>query len=269
MTKELDVRLQDTIAVLDRVHAALARNSGRLPVDVENSFRKVVNYRGDIEHCRGMMEARAAAAQLMQTLEKDVDTADCVLLGVSRVKYQHVRLISAQSYLTITWALADRITAMVGRVLCTPDGGFNEATPAQLVSHFVQKDRKKTTSGALFESIRQVFGWPIGLSYAIRNHFVHDGAQAAGSDFFEGPSAASGFRVSVDGLTRVEARAEGTYGVERGFLRTGASWPATPRDDLRLLLTACEREVDDALGVLIGSACATVLSHAGFMLGED
>jgi hypothetical protein len=269
MTKGLDDRLGDARGVLDRIQAALGRNPGRLSPDVEDAFRKVVDYRSDIDHCREMLGARTVAFQLMDTLEAKADSDDLVPFGGSRVRYQHVRFVGAQAYLTITWALSDRISAMVGRVLCTPEAGFNGASPAQLVSHFVQKERTKKTAGALFESIRHAFGWPIGLSYAIRNHFVHDGGQTAGVDFFEGPSAASAFRISADGWDRVEKRAVEIYGVERTLHRVGAGWPSTPRDDLRVVLAVCEREVDDALGVLLGSACNALRSHVGFMLGED
>lgn len=89
-----------------------------------------------------------------------------------------------------------------------------------------------------------------------------------GSDFFEGPASGAAFRISAEGWDRVEQQAE-SYGVERAFHRVGASWPGTPRDDLRVVLEVCEREMDDALGVLIGSACGSLLAHIGFMVGED
>jgi len=56
--------------------------------------------------------------------------------------------------------------------------------------------------------------------------------------------------------------------VDPSFHRAGATWPVSPRDDLRAVLRVCERETDDALGVLLGSACQTLLAHVGFMLGE-
>jgi hypothetical protein len=52
-------------------------------------------------------------------------------------------------------------------LLCTPEGGTNPESPAQLVSHFVAKDPKKTTVGIAFDSIRHTFGWPIGISYTV------------------------------------------------------------------------------------------------------
>jgi hypothetical protein len=51
--------------------------------------------------------------------------------------------------------------------------------------------------------------------------------------------------------------------------RAGPNWPTTPRDDLRVVLDVCEREADDALGVLVGSACRTLVAHVGCIVGED
>lgn len=269
MTKPLQERLRDGKNVLDQIHTALGRQPARVPAELERSFREVVVYRPEIDHWIELLEARAAARQLLDGLEGRADEEDRVLLNEAPVKYRHVRFLGVQAYLTTTWALADRITGMVGRVLCTPNAGFNRALPAQLVSHFVQKERKRTTAAVVFESVRLAFGWPIGISYAIRNHFVHDGAHATGTDFFEGPSAASGFRVSNNGWARVEEQAETVYGVERIYHRAGARWPAAPADDLRVVLTVCEQEMDDALGVLLGSACRSLLCHVGLMLGED
>lgn len=268
MSKTLEDRLGDAKVVLGKASTALGRHAGKLPGDVEDSFRRVIAFAEDVDHCVGMLHARAAARLLLTDLEKTADADDRVPFGTTRVKFQHVRLIGAQAYLTTSWALADRITGVVGRVLCTPDAGFNDASPAQLVSQFVQKERRKATAGALFESVRQTFGWPIGVAYAVRNHFVHDGAQMSGSGFFDGPTAVSQFRISPSGWTRVEERAR-TYGVEQSHHRAGANWPAAPRDDLRVVLDVCEREMDDALGVLLGSACGSLLTHVGCMLGED
>lgn len=175
-------------------------------------------------------------------------------------------LVRSQAELFTT----NRISALVGHVFCTPDASRNERMPTQLVSHFIQRNNtKKKTAAAVFESIRLSFGWPVGISYAVRNHFVHDGAQLAGSDFFAGPTKDSAFRVSADAWNRIEDTAHEAHEVNSSFRRAGATWPATPTDDLRVTLVACEREMDDALGILVGTACASLGTHVGFMLGED
>lgn len=125
----------------------------------------------------------------------------------------------------------------------------------------------KHTAAMPAYSLRATFGWPIGLSYTLRNHFFHDGGALDGTDFFEGPSATSGFKISEDGWDRIEKRAR-SYGVDATHHRVGAAWPSAPRDDLRQLIDVCERETDDALGILIGSACRALVSHVGFIVGE-
>jgi hypothetical protein len=267
MTKTLEIRLRDAKGALDKANAAIARHPGKLAPEVEDLFRNVIQFGGDVEHWIGMLQARSVAAALLVDLEKTADATDCVALGTTRVKFQHVRLIGVQSYMTTTWALADRMTGMIGRVLCPPSAGSNPMNPAQLVSHFVQLEKGKIPAAVLSKSVRHMFGWPIAISYAIRNHFVHDGAQFGGSDFFDGPAAGAAFRVSADGWERIVEKAE-SYGVDSSHSRS-PSWPSTPRDDLRVVLTACEREMDDALGVLLGSACGSLLSHVGCMVGED
>lgn len=268
MSPSLRQRLDGAKATLGQVDVALGRKPGSLPTDVEKAFRSVVDCRSDIDHWITMVDARTAAWVLLDGLESRADADDLVPFGATRAKFVHVRLIGVQAYVATKWALADRITGMVGRVLCTPDAGFNRGSPAQLVSHFVQKDRKKTTAGALYESLRCAFGWPVGISYAIRNHFLHDGGQTAGSDFFEASTSASAFRISDDGWSRIERTAQDKYVIDSTLHRSGAIWPVSPRDDLRAVLRVCERETDDALGVLLGSACNTLLGHVGLMLGE-
>jgi hypothetical protein len=232
-------------------------------------FREIVDYRSDINHWKSIFEARNAALHLLDGLEAQADTADTVLFGSRRIKFEHARTIGVQAYLTTTWALADRIAGLVGQVFCTPDAGFNAVSPPQLISHFINRERtKKTTAATLYESLRQTFGWPIGLSYAMRNHFVHDGAQIRSFHFFAGASRLDAFRISNEGWDRIEGQAK-SYNVDPSYHRAGTLWPVDPKADLRLLLKACEREMDDGLGVLLGSACNTLHSHVGFILGED
>ena len=96
MSKTLQERLGDAKDVFDQVHAALGRHPAGLPQEVETAFRVLVDYRTDIDHWLGMLEARAAARQLLDALETQVDADDCVPLGTARVKYQHVRVMESR-----------------------------------------------------------------------------------------------------------------------------------------------------------------------------
>jgi len=265
----LKKRLERAKRALDDVNRALGRHPGALPADVEGIFRNVVSCSKDIDDCIHMLDTRKVARQFLDGLEDAVDPNDCVPLGAIHVKYHHARLIGLQAYITVAWALADKITCMVGQVLCTPETALNGTAHVQLLTHFVNRDKtKKTTATTHCESIRKTFGWPIGLSYTIRNHFVHEGAQNRGHGLFESNSPASAFRVSLDGWKEIENRTE-EYKVDQYCHRVGAAWPADLRADLRVTLDVCEREMDDALGVLIVSAFGLLRDYAGLMLGED
>jgi hypothetical protein len=138
--------------------------------------------------------------------------------------------------------------------------------PPQLVSHFVAgKGPEERAAAISFYSLRHSFGWPIAISYALRNHFLHDGA---GVDFFDGPTATSAFKISDRGWARVLERVK-EYSVNSTHSRLGTTWAPSAGDDLRKVLDICAPEIDEALGVLVGSACQVAMAHVGLMLGED
>lgn len=269
MSKDLEERLRVAERELAKIQTVLVayNGRGRVSAEVGNQFEELAAFRNDVDAWCGMIAARCAARNLLTDLEKQVDGDDTVLLGTSRAKYEHVRLVGVQAYLSTNWALADRLVGMAGRIVCTATSGLNTAQPAQLVTSFVNADRKKAPAASFYQSIRDTFGWPIALSYALRNHFVHDGGQLAGVNFFAGAASRARFEVSEAGWQRIEDKAT-SYGVTSNHQRAGATWPSAPRDDLRAVLDACERETDDALGVLVGSACHALAIHVGYLHGE-
>lgn len=270
MTKPLIERFADAKNVLARVDAAIARNTpNALPPSVARAFQELTAHTVEIDRWSVLMEARSIAWSMLDGLETRADADGLVPFGAGRAKFHSVRLIGVQAYVAATWALADSMTMVAARILCTPDGARNNADPPQLISHFVkQNSTKKRTSAALYESIPQTFGWPICISYAIRNHFLHAGGHANGVDLFKGNAPAAAFQVSPEGWAHVVELAS-AYGAEAGFHRLGAAGLPTPTADLRGVLSACDRELEDALGVLLGSACLTLLSQVGLILGED
>ena len=271
MTRSLEERMKDARNILDSIEKALARHPGKLPADVETLVAATVRSRDDIGHWLRLCEARREARNALDGLETQVDSDDCVPVpfGSSRIKFQLARFLGVQSYVATTWALADSITPMAGPIVCTSPANPKRAQPVQLVQHFINNDRaKEKTAELMFRSVRDSFGWPIGISYAIRNHFVHDGAQKFGADFFEGPSAMSGFRISDDGWKHIQDRVRTKYKVDSAHDRNATSWPDPP-DDLRVVLDDCERVLDEALGVILGSVCGLLHAHVGLMLHED
>lgn len=268
MMPGLRERIDAAKETLRTVDAALGGNPKAFPTAVGKEFQSIVaDFEGQFDHWITMLEARNAARDFLDNLEGRADMNDMVPYGTAQAKFVHVRLIGVQAYLATQWALADNVTAAVGKVLCTPEFGKNPTMPAKLVSHFVADGRNGKTAGILCKSIRGSFGWRIAVSYAIRNHFIHDGGQSRDALFFAASSPASGFQISEAGWRGIIAAA-GKTDVNDLHDYDDGSWPASPCADLRGVLLACERATDEALGVLLGSACRTLAFHIGFMLGE-
>lgn len=59
------------------------------------------------------------------------------------------------------------------------------------------------------------------------------------------------------------------YNVTAAQSRLGSALAPSAGDDLSKLLDTYAPEIDEALGVLVGSACQIAMAHVGFMLGED
>jgi hypothetical protein len=266
--KGLIERLEQVKLDFGKVELALNQHGGKIKPNAEEVFRNTLVFQSEIDNWLRLHGARAVAATLMRDLENRCDYNDCVRLGSADIQFDLVRLLCVQAYCAANWSLADRIAALVGRVFCTPNAGSDPWHPAQLVAHFVQKDRSKTTAGTMHEAVRETFGWPIGISYAIRNHFLHDGGQASVVTFFASTSSLSGFQISQDAWGRIEERAK-SYGVDATCHRVGPLWPAAPYADLRTVLSVCEQEMDDALGMLVGSASGLLQSHIQYLTGAD
>lgn len=197
----------------------------------------MVDSRLEVDRWRDLIIAREDARTFLADLEKRVDGDDRVPFGATRVRFRNARFLGVSAYLTTTWAISDSVTGLVGRVLCTPEAGRNSKSPARLISQFiVRKTSKRDTASALFDSIRQSFGWPAAISYSVRNHFVHDGAQDSGLDFFEGPSAGAAFRVTPSCWANIEQATQDTYEVSTANRRPNVAWPADPPADLRGVL---------------------------------
>jgi hypothetical protein len=278
MTRSLDERLEAAQRTLEDADSCLVRNAAL--VNAGDQLRRSLAMSSSIAHWRELLAARNAARDLLAGLEERSEQDDFVVVqfGVPRraaqplrIQYSHARLIAVEAYLSLTWSLADCMSLFVGRVLCSSDGGaFNAQQSPKLVSHFVnQKDSlRQSTAGLLYDSIRQTFGWPIAVSYALRNHFIHDGGQQQDVAFFAGAGSIDRFRILDDGWKRIRNRAL-SYEVLPDNMRKSANWPAAPEEDLRVVLDVCEREVDEALGVLLGSACAALSTHLLFLTGSD
>lgn len=271
--KSLAQRIDDAERVLTEVDTALAKDAA-LHSDITEALRQVTAHRSDMALWKGMIDARDAAMEYLVSADDEAGSSQdgLVAFGKNRIEFRHARLIGVEAYLSISWALADSITAVAGLVLCPAERGNNPARPAQLLSHFVNdskgNDVGKSAPDAIAKSIRQSFGWPIVISYSIRNQFVHAGGQANGYSFFSEPPDQNRFQISNEAWDQI-VKSAAACGLSKETYRDGPGWLDSPTDNLLVVLLQCECEIDSALGVLLGCACQALKSHVAFILDQD
>jgi hypothetical protein len=268
--KPLADRLDDAATVLDGVDALVSRHAGTIAPELEAALGDLATAKSDIPAWKSVLASRTAARRYLDDLLTEVDGQDQVRLGQQRIKFAYGRLIGVDAYLAVTWSLADRIAAMVGRIVCvgTRGGLLAGGKDAELVGHFVRTENGKTSGPSLlWEAMQREFAWPVCVSYALRNHFFHDAAQVGGASFFDGEVAQAGFAISQHGCERIKQKVENTYRVSDSMCSSRCQVTLTPGDDLRNLLDACEPELDAALGFLLASATAALQRATEVLLG--
>ena len=264
----LEKRLNDAGRTLVEVETLLQANPGAVTQALEDGLLEVAAAHRDIPAWKRALGARDAARAYLNELLNDPSSED-VDLGRQKVSFSQGRLIGVDAYLASMWAVADRIAALVGRVVCVNKlGGFAaQSKNAGLVQHFVQTEKGNAAGPSLLWNVVKLeYGWPIGIAYALRNHFVHDAAQLDGAAFFKGEVKASGFSISQVGVDHLVDKTK-EYNVSSKMCSKSCSLSVNENDDLRDILDQCETEVEGALGFLLASATSTLKHTTGVMLG--
>lgn len=227
--------------------------------DLGSNVSEIIRSKIEFDHWLSLIETRRYAKKQLLDLEKNVAPGDLVLWGTLKdsIPFSHARLLAINAYLSTSWSLTDGITSFIGRIFCSPNQGFYAIESAKLVRNFVEADAvKKSTAGILYNFIPEFYGWPICLSYMLRNVFIHDGGKIKGKTIFKSSSAISAFEISDDawGMLEVELKAKNPTVNQ---VAKSATWaqPSRPITDIRAIIEACEQETDEALGVLLGTAC--------------
>ncbi|MCL2823870.1 MAG: hypothetical protein FWD57_07765 [Polyangiaceae bacterium] len=320
--------LEQSLDAADKTLAHIIEQIPKLPKvpKLADHFDKIAQFQSRFDHWRHLLQARDAQFAFLSDLESRADANGDVEYGNSQIQFRVVRLLGIQAYLAAQWALADGIAEMAAMVLCSPNANSNRMTPPNLMNSFVrgrppkqtdasnQSDSAKQSGGGnqtanlAYGPIRYLFGWPVCVSYALRNTFIHDGADGMrepirskekkndaavgqinsigntneccsnacanigdrdGGGFFVGPDCKSAFRVSQNGWEIIERRIDTYYGVDKAYTRLPDSNALSAGKDLRDILNTCAKEMDAALGILLCSACEMAKIHLDLLLDID
>jgi len=257
--KPLQEHILEAQSALEQVERAIDGKS--LSAPLMDHIRGLASRRSALSQASSLISARSAARAALARLDGSVDGDGKVELWGAPVAFADARMLLVQAYLSVSWSLVDMLTATVGRFVCIETVGKNEMKPAKMWEHFVKDGKSLPTD--LSGVLSHAYGLPVAVSYALRNHFVHDGGQYDDRTFFDGVGVT--FKVSDEGWQFLERKIFNEYRVGAGDSLAAEVWP-WPQDDLRKVLAICEREVDAATALVLVHATQSFKLQVGVML---
>jgi len=265
---KLKQRLQESAAELRQIVSSLGLiTSPSLHPDCIDEIRRFEVMAAQLAATCDLLEPRESARRLLQQLPSVTDPrTDLVDYLGTKIPFSSARMICFQGYLAMTWAICDSITTAISPLNCTKSANKNLSNPPQLLTHFIKSDTHSIYYGSLFLNLG--YGWAIGVSYVIRNHFFHDGAVISGKDFFAGKSLADEFDISPEGWDFLEKELADKHKLKNNQHRLSTPWP-WHRNNLLNLLELCNDEIDEALSCLVGWSVGMAKLQSRYLLERD
>jgi hypothetical protein len=255
---------------LDAVTDALApmEAQGSLPARSYEFFKQVRNHSIQLGEIRNLIEARETALAALKSFpgQKNPDNPATFLYNGIPVPFWQGRLLLLQSYMGTCWAAYDTISKVAGVLICTDKSAKNLAKPIKLQEDLLSLPN--AVGAHLQEHLKGAYGWPIGISYAIRNWVLHDGNSQDGIDLFRYSTPETGaFQLSEDGWSKIVERCTNRYKVDETLTRLDP-FPSV-RDDLVSGLSACHAEVDEAICFVLLAATGGIKLQAQILFRRD
>lgn len=267
---DLRANIAAACADLDAVTGSLAavRAKGTLSPNSYDFFDRVRSYSRQLAEIRNLVDARDAALAAVSSFPTKVnpeDPATFLYNGIA-VPFWQGRLLLMQSYMGTCWSIYDNLSKVAGILICTDKAAKNLARPVKLQEHLISLS--DSLGAHLQDHLKDGYGWPIGLSYGIRNWVTHDGNSQDGVDLFRYSShEPAPYELSDAAWDRIVDRCNKGYKVETTHTRLNP-FPDV-RNNLVTGITACNEEVDEATGFVLLAATGGVKLHAQILFRRD
>jgi len=262
----MDQACKDLTWIVEAV--AQVRASGTLSEESYSFFELSSTLAAQLEHAKALLPVREVALTAAKTFPNQVSAArpDRFLYNGVEVTFKQGRYLVVQGYITTTWALYDALAKVAGVLCCVDERSKNNAKPVKLPEDLLRG--QKFVGARVHDHLKGAYGFPIALSYAIRNWIVHDGHSHNGIELFnsDGPSAAP-YEISAAAWTKIEEKVTGEYKAEathtrlRPFPNVGA--------DLLNGLAICHEEADEAIGFVLAWSTGAARLQANILLPRD
>lgn len=257
-------------ADLDAVTEALAaiEATGSLSAASYEFFKQVRNQSIQLGEIRNLIAARDTALAALNSFpaQKSPDNPTLFVYNGISLPFWQGRLLLLQSYMGACWAVYDSIAKIAGLLICTDGRAKNLAKPVKLQEDFLSLPN--AVGARIQDHLKGAYGWPIGLSYSIRNWVLHDGNSQDGIDLFRYSTPEAGpYQLSEDAWGKVVERCNNRYKVDESLTRLDP-FPSIA-DDLVGGLAQCHGEVDEAITFVLLAATGGIKLQAQILFRRD
>ena len=262
----IDTACKDLTWIVEAV--AQVRPSGTLSEESYSFFEMSSALAGQLEDAKALMPVRGVSLDVAKSFPKQVSTANPqrFLFNGVEVTFKQGRYLVLQSYLTTAWAIYDALAKVAGILCCVDERSKNNTKPVKLPEDFLRG--QKFVGARVHDHLKGAYGFPIALSYAIRNWLVHDGHSHNGIELFksDGPPAPP-YEISAAAWAKIEEKVTNEYKAEPAHTRL-RPFPNVCAD-LLFALESCHEEADEAIGFVLSWAVGAARLQANILLPRD
>lgn len=265
----LDTALVQACEDLQWITEAFAKigSKGTLSQESKSFFQLSSGFHVQLEHAKELIPIRNVALQAVKAFPNQVSAKNPGLFVYNgqEVTFKTGRFLSLQNYAVTTWALYDSLSKVAG-ILCSIDELSKNATkPMKLYEDFLQS-AKNGVGGRMRDHLIGGYGWPIVVSYKIRNWLAHDGHCQDGIEMFKYESAApsSEFEMLDSAWDIIEKKCQ-----PHTTTRTRRSPFPDVKTNLVNGLEICHEEVDEAMGFVLTWSTGIIKLQASILLPRD
>lgn len=187
------------------------------------------------DHAEGMLE------NLISRVDRGTNEVEC---NGQNMPFNIARILTFQSYTGITWITYDLIIESLNYFICSSSYNSRNSSHPRLVKTFL-KPQGENIRAIDAKIVIGAYGWPIGISYCIRNVFAHESDVLHDGDIFEGNDVDSEYTITEQLHNYIKRKCI-EYNVNDQYTRHNDPWPWGD-NDLFKILKICNEEIDEAM----------------------
>ncbi len=266
-TRNLKTAIEQACSDLVWINEAVARigSAGTLSRASNDFFQMSPHLATQLEHAEGLLLVRDAALAALLAFPKQCSTASpgLFLYNGLDVTFKLGRYLLFQNYAVTTWALYDSLAKVAGLLCCNDEFSKNPQKPVKLYEDFLQG--KNCVGARVRDHLKGAYGWPIAVSYKIRNWLAHDGHCHEGVELFKYDSLAISREFEM--LDRAWDIVVETCRAEPDQTRL-LPFPEV-KTNLARSLEICHNEVDEAVAFLLTWSTGIAKLQAAILFPRD